>query len=162
MANTPRKYMTSDEVAPAVPVWFHFNVGTLTSDTTFKFTAPFDGCILDAKDVILGWGNSPTAAAKSITGDVKLGSVVPSTVFSTKPQVLGTAAANKSTLEVGTGIRQPVLKEALTDRSFVRSEQITVEFDESTASGDPTYVSLSVGLTPFQDKEPDIRIPINS
>ena len=79
----------------------------------------------------LGWGASPSSNAKSVTGDVKLGSVMPATVFSTKPQVLGTAAANKSTLEVGTGIRQPVLKEALTGRSFVRSEQITVELDES-------------------------------
>ena len=100
MANTPRKHMTSDEVAPAIPVWFHFNEGTLTATKLLKFTAPFDGCILHIDDVILGWDSSGANDAKLITADV-LGS---STFFSTKPSFLGTAAADKSTLKDGTGI----------------------------------------------------------
>ena len=159
MANTPRKYMTSDEVAPEVPVWFHFNVGTLTADTTRRFVAPFDGCFNKAGDIILAWSASPDANAKNVEGDVALDG---DTIFTTKPRVSGTASDDRSTARGGTGIRQPVLKVPLADRSFNRGDQIEVVFDESAAGGDPTHVSMTLGLTPFQDKEPDIRIAIDA
>ena len=155
MGRGPRKYTTNDQNAPVAPVWFHFNVGTLTSTQTWKFAAPFDGLFNDADHTIIAWDASPSPNAKTVTGNVLIGAT---SIFSTTPRVSGTAGTDRSTLLAGTGIRQAVLKTARADVSFDKGDQITVSLTESVAAGDPTFTSISVGLTPFQDIDPDSTV----
>ena len=158
MAKTPRVHMTSDEVAPVVPTWFRFDAGTLAANKTWKFAAPFAGCIHDKDHVILAWDKSGAAAAKRITGS--LTDVDGDDFFTTSPSFLGSAANEGSTLLGGAGITQGILAE-LALRSFTAGEILIIGLAESVAASDPTGVSITVGLTPFQDKDPDIRVAVS-
>ena len=155
MARGPRKYTTNDQNAPEVPHYLSYDIGTLTATRSWNFYAPFDGCFNEVDDIILSWGASPSADAKRVTADVQ---ILAQTIYTTKPSVLGTANNNNSTLKAGTGVTQPVLKADLADRSFVKGDQLGFSLTESVAANDPTGVALTVGLTPFQDIDPDSTV----
>ena len=159
MAKTPRVHMTSDEVAPVVPTWFHFNEGTLTASKSWYFVAPFDGCFFSNDHIFLGWNAAGAADAKIISGNVL--DADGGSFLKTKPSFTGAAADEGSTLIGGAGITKGAFKEALSARSFSKGQVLVANIAESVAASDPTGVSITIGLTPFQDKDPDITVAVS-
>ena len=157
MAKQPRVLMSNDEVAPRDTHWMHVERTTsLSADASFYFVAPFTGKIVSKDDVVAHFGE--TGAGNTLVAiNVHINGV---SIWTTAPSIAAAAADGSATVDSGAGIVQGVIDEA--KNSFDKGDLIRVILDRTAGTSNADDIRVAVGLTPLQDKEPDIRIPINS
>ena len=155
MARGSRRNTTNDQVNPRDVHWFGFAHDTTFSATVnFFMTAPFDGYFHEIGDIFLRAETTGTATGSGVQLQVLVGTA---SVLSVQPRLLATAANGSRTNVPGTGIREGTLLDTVASRDFAKGDLITVQLDE-VGSANATHIRVMIGLTPFQDFDPDITL----
>ena len=116
--------------------------------------APFDGYFHEIGDLILRAENTGTNNGSGVQLQVLVGTA---SILSEQPRLLATAANGSRTNVPGTGIREGTLLDTIASRDFAKGDLITAQLDEVGAANG-NHIRVMIGLTPFQDFDPDITL----
>ena len=155
MAKGARRNTTNDQVNPRDVHWFGFaHDANFTETVNFFMIAPFDGYFHEIGDIFLRAENTGTNNGSGVQLQVLVGTA---SVLSVQPRLLATAANGSRTNVPGTGIREGTLLDTITSRDFAKGDLITAQLDEVGAANG-NHIRVMIGLTPFQDFDPDITL----
>ena len=155
MARGSRRNTTNDQVNPRDIHWFEFaHNAAFTQDVNFFMIAPFDGYFHEIGDIFMRAEVTGAAAGSGVQLQILVGTA---SILSEQPRLLATAANGSRTNVPGTGIREGTLLDEIASRDFAKGDLISLQLDEIGNSG-ATHIRIMIGLTPFQDFDPDITL----